>query len=169
MRFLLWKPVLEFLQKSFHVEIEEWLCRGEVALAYLTNDSAIFAQRITGPLEESRRSMPFRSEYSGYGVILNSLCELEVQLRYEDPTSADIIRQIRQKDRHSSRVKDRLRQELTRLTEDAPDWIVQLCIDFLTQHLSGRDEEYQGIEIASQESLATDWLSDEEEQAWHDL
>jgi hypothetical protein len=75
-KYLLWRPVLEFIQLTYAVDVEEWLCNAGVALAYVDHKAAEVLTAIIAPIEDARRNNPFRSEETARVVVTNVLSAL---------------------------------------------------------------------------------------------
>ena len=82
-RYVLWRPVVEFIQDEFEFEIEDWLCRREVAIVYLSHEAARFVEGLYSRVENARVNNPYRSERSTFAIALNPLLDLTLAFREE--------------------------------------------------------------------------------------
>jgi hypothetical protein len=176
-RYALWKPLVEFIGEHFHFDVDEWLCGGEVALAFLPSPAADFVETIGPKIEAARLRSPFRSEDATFRVALNALCDVELELQLSDPAAANIASEITKKFTHRWRtgslarpIEAELSEQLTRVASHSPGWALDACIQFLRQVQLGEEPPTaHSLTLASEDSLAADWLRPEEEEAWRDL
>jgi hypothetical protein len=176
LRYVLWKPVVEFIGEHFQFDVDEWLCGGEVALAFLPAAAAEFVETIGPKIEDARLKSPFRSEDATFRVALNALCDVELELELSDPVAANIASEIAKKFTHRWRgsaarfVEAELSEQLMRAASKSPEWALDACIQFLRQVQLGEElPTVHSLTLASEDSLAADWLRPEEEEAWRDL
>ncbi len=171
LRFVLWRPVLEFIQTEFHVHVEEYLCDGEVGLVYLHSDVAAITNLIYPTIEKSRLCNPFRREEAAFRVAFNSLCQVELELKEKAPEASKVVARIHRNwlppDITSQNANKAA--ELQELASRVPSWAVDVCVRFLRQAESDEADNTRSLALASERVLASEWLAPAEEIAWRDL
>ena len=171
-RYVLWEPVALFLQHGFHIEIEERLCHGQVALAYLKRDAAAFADKILPRIEIDRRRYPQASVTSGPQIGIQRLPEIAEGLRWVDQPAFERLERMLQTFKNAVRRGDfsglpALRAELAELAAVAEERDIVACVQFLRAGALQESSRPEGsASLASQSALARDWLTPEEDAAW---
>jgi hypothetical protein len=171
-RFLLWQPVALFLQYGFYVEIMEHMCGGHVVVANLEHDAAAVAGRIIPPIEATRRKEPEWMIYSGPQVLLHVLAEVADE-PFLNPATAEKMHRMLREFKSAVRRGDysglsALRAQLSELAAVSTESDVRSCIEYL--YLRASDDAHSwpphSAALASEQALAREWLTPEEDAAW---
>ena len=173
LRFVLWHPVALFLQYGFQIEIIESMCEGHVILAYLGHDAAAFAEKIVPPMEAARRLHPLWMQSSGPQVLLHVVGEVsESPLLH--PNAAEKMGRMRIEFKSAIRRGDytflsALRAQLAELSAGSTESDIRKCIELLRASEDADSWPPSSTGLASERSLARDWLTVEEDAAWSHL
>ena len=169
-RFVLWQPVALFLQYGFHVEIIEHMCDGHVILANLEHDAAAFTEKIIPEIEQTRRNEPLWMISSGPQVLVQLLMVMADEPWIQPSTSEKIHRMLREF-KNAVRRGDysglsALRAQLSELAAESSEADVRKCIEFLRASAETRSWPPHSAALASELTLAREWLTPEEDAAW---
>jgi hypothetical protein len=169
-RFVLWQPVALFLQYGFHVEIMEHMCGGHVVLANLEHDAAAVAGKIIPPIEATRRKEPLWMMSSGPEVLLKVADEIADEPELHPGTAEKMHRMLRQ---FKSAVRrgdlsglPAFRAQLSELAAVSTESDVRRCIEYLRATEDARSWPPHSAALASEQALAREWLTPEEDAAW---
>jgi hypothetical protein len=175
-RYVLWRPLVEFIQEEYNFEIEQWLCEGEIAIAYLSHDAARLTDAVLPRIENARLESPFSSRRGTFAVAFSAFCEVELQLSVDERPEAAAAERIRKRVKRRVRGsgfgysgEEDIRAALTAQIKTLPRWALDACLEFAHQI---QPETYTGPmreATASESVLAEDWLRPEEEAAWRNL
>jgi hypothetical protein len=172
MRFVLWQPVALFLQHGFQVEIEDQMCNGQVVLAYLRHDAAVFTNKVIARIDADRHRYPQAAVSIGLQILIQTLPDIAKSLQWIDqPTFEKVDRMLR---KFKSAVHQgeypglpALRAQLSELAAVSKESDVRACVEFL--RAGGEDARSwppHSAAVASERALARDWLTPEEDAAW---
>jgi hypothetical protein len=171
-KYVLWRPFAQFIEQHFDFEIEETICEGEVVLAYLDHAVENFVRKTVRFIENGRRKSPYFTPESSYQVIIGTIPEVVAWLRSNGELDLARLAETMHRDFkravRSGQFGSALRRSrLSALASQAPDWAVDTCIDFLRCiETDSYESQPISIALASERSLARDWLTPEEEAAW---
>ena len=173
LRFVLWQPLALFLQYGFRIEIIERMCEGHVILAYLEHNAAAFTNKIIPLIEAARRKHPLWMHSSGPQVLPHVLAEVS---EFPDlhPDTAEKMHRMRLAFKSAVRRGDNsglsaLRAQLSELSATSPEPDLRKCIELLSASEDARSWPPHSAGLASERSLARDWLTAEEDAAWSHL
>ncbi|HEY4364214.1 MAG TPA: hypothetical protein VGN17_24805 [Bryobacteraceae bacterium] len=174
LRYVLWYPVALFLKFGFEIEIEEQLCEGQVALAYMGHEAATFASKITPQIERVRRKYPMWVVSSGPQVLVHVLTHLSESLLWHDQGTAEKIQRMTMEFKSAVRRGDysglsALRAQLSELAGSSSESDVRVCVDYLRNAMEETGSRIPTATLASERVLARDWLTPEEDVAWSHL
>lgn len=169
-RFVLQQPVALFLQYGFHVEIVEHMCGGHVVLANLDHDAAAVAEKIVPEIEATRRREPLWMISSGPQVLVQVLMVMAEESWFH-PAIAEKIHRILREFKSAVRRGDysglsAFRAQLSELAAVSPESDVRKCIEFLRASEEARSWPPHSAALASEQALAREWLTPEEDAAW---
>lgn len=172
-RYVLWRPLVFLLRQRWALEIEEWLCGGEVAIAFATHEMLGLLEEIVPIVERQRRGQPYCDPLSSLNLVLDALSQLEELLSRGSPyfeTIQFLHVAFRSFIRVSSKQARETNEQLLQAARYAPDWSIRVCLEFL-EAVRGptRGAEIREVMLASERSLAVDWLTAEEDEAWQHL
>jgi hypothetical protein len=172
-RYFLWRPVVLMLQQGWRIEIEEWLCGGEVGLVFVPNDAIGILGKVIPEIERSRIDRPYNDALSSLHIVLTALSSIEHTLESTDPLLGPIRNlqlAFRSFIRKGVGEAKRRRAELILAAEYSPDWAVLVCVEFLrASQGQQRVDDSRSLMLASEGSLASEWLTSGEDDAWRDL
>jgi hypothetical protein len=174
MRYALWHPVTRLLELSFPIEIEEWMCNGEVALVYLERDTGRLIEGIYPEIEEARRGNPYYGAQSALQLTAHALLRVRDDLEMQQSGTAGVVDEMRTRFVRYIRTDSRSldpRWALAEAARTTPRWAASACLTFLNSvsGVTGQDSADLGLQslaLASESSLGRDWLRPEEEAAW---
>jgi hypothetical protein len=166
--------VVELLRQGLDLEVEQWICQGEVAISSLPNAAAKIATIICPRIEVERKKNPMAAADSASQLLISCLSYVVHDLRRSDPVVAETIEELRTKFWSSTRKRslpqERKANELVQLAVSSPQWAVDACRDFLQHvHDFSAADPALSTALASEAILAQDWLRPEEEEAWRYL
>ena len=173
LRYVLWHPVALFLQYGFQIKIIEHMCEGHVVLAYMEYDAAAFTKEIVPPIEAARRKHPLWMHSSGPQVLLDVVTEVSESPHLHSVT-AEKMRRMRLAFKSAVRRGEysglsALRAQLSELSATSSESDVRKCIELLRAGEDPRGWPLHSAGLASERSLARDWLTVEEDAAWSHL
>ena len=170
MRFVLWQPIALFLQYGFPVEIMEHMCGGHVVLANLEHDAAAVAEKIIPEIERTRLKEPLWMMSSGPQVLVQVLGVTAEESWFDHATTEKIHRMLRE---FKSAVRrgdysghSAFRAQLSELAAVSSESDVRKCIEFLRAGEEARSWPPHSAALASEQALAREWLTPEEDAAW---
>ena len=169
-RFVLWQPIALFLQYGFYVEIMEEMCGGHVVLANLEHDAAAVAGKIVPRIEATRRKEPLWMMSSGPEVLLKVADDIADEPLLHPATAEKMHRMLREFKRAIRRGdysgRSAFRAQLSELAAVSAESDVRRCIEFLRASEEARSWPPHSAALASEQALARDWLTPEEDTAW---
>ena len=169
-RFVLWQPIALFLQYGFYVEIMEEMCGGHVVLAYLQHDAAAVVKKIIPQIEATRRKEPLWMMSSGPEVLLKVADEIADEPLLHPGTTEKMHRMLREFKRAIRRGDysglSVFRAQLSELAAVSSESDVRKCIEFLRASEEARSWPPHSAALASEQALAREWLTPEEDEAW---
>ncbi len=169
-RFVLWRPVALFLQYGFHVEIIEDMCGGHVVLANLERDAAAVTEKIIPEIEKTRRQEPLWMIDNGPRVLFEVVRGIADE-PWLNPATAEKIHRMLREFKSAVRRGDysglsAFRAQLSELASVSPESDVRKCIEFLRASEESRIWPPHSAALASEQALAREWLTPEEDAAW---
>jgi hypothetical protein len=175
-RFVLWWPVVEVLRLWRESEaeswIEEWICEDEVALAYVPNDVEVFLKKIIPFIEHVRVGKnPYLGQQSSLRLTIAGLQDAAAELVSDaDQKLVAHLHEAMTRHGRGEASKGQDQAELRVIADTAPEWAVRACVEFLRfAQRRAADDSPMSLALASESSLAADWLRPEEDAAWSNL
>jgi hypothetical protein len=171
MRYVLWRPLVQLLEQGFPVDVEDWMCGGEVGLVYLEHKVGGLVEKIYPAIERTRLKNPYPSALSALQLTANTLLDVYDSLASSDPGAAAAVDEMRRRFIayvRNSRASTDARSVLAGISRNIPDWAAHACVDFLRK-VQAEDVDLLSLSHASEGSLTSDWTRAEEDAAWSHL